>query len=124
MVYIDDSSHPYIIAKLKGESASIEYVRFKAEANAVIAKDISIEDIFPKPRKPEYQKQEIRDNDNKIDTAPKKPADITYDEAVNANRDGRYDIAIEFFDGLSKREPNYHIAWLNLGYAQREKAVC
>jgi hypothetical protein len=41
-VYIDDLARTYIIAKNKSEAGTIEYIHFKAEANAVINKEVTL----------------------------------------------------------------------------------
>ena len=44
-------------------------------------------------------------------------------DAIEAIRSEEFDSAISFFEELTRERPNYHIGWLRLGYARREKAV-
>lgn len=119
LVHVDEMMRPHIIARIKGESGTIEYVRFKAEANAIATNKTEIDKRLPKPNSQEYQTED----DKKVVEEIKKTSETTFKDAIDANRNGDYDIAIKFFDELTKKDYTYHVAWLNLGYAQREKAV-
>ena len=44
-------------------------------------------------------------------------------DAFAAIRERRFERAIEFLQAVVSDRPNYHIAWLNIGKAQREWAV-
>ena len=47
----------------------------------------------------------------------------THQEAIQAIRDEDFEGAIQFFQRLVIEQPNYHVGWLRLGYAQRERAM-
>jgi tetratricopeptide (TPR) repeat protein len=49
--------------------------------------------------------------------------ELSMSEAIEAIRSEDYDDAILFFEKLTHDRPTYHIGWLRLGYARREKAV-
>lgn len=44
-------------------------------------------------------------------------------DAIEAIRSDDVDAAIPYFERLTHERPTYHIGWLRLGYARREKAV-
>jgi tetratricopeptide (TPR) repeat protein len=58
-----------------------------------------------------------------IELVPRKRMVSTFGEALDAMRRGDHDLAIPFLERLVEERPNYHIGWLRLGYAQREKAA-
>ena len=48
---------------------------------------------------------------------------MSMSDAIEAIRSEEFDVAIPFFEELTRERPIYHIGWLRLGYALREKAV-
>lgn len=134
-VLVDQMMRPHILTRLKEEAVGTwEYTRFRAEANAVITEDdtVRISDL-PLPRSQDYETKEDKEaaahgqqtaQGSQLETGPEKEGVAeTFDEAINAMRTEDYDAAIPFFEKLSFERPQYHIAWLRLGVALREKGV-
>ncbi|MBN1909335.1 MAG: hypothetical protein JW818_06325 [Pirellulales bacterium] len=66
--------------------------------------------------------QTFSDDKRDEEGLPKRPVS-SFGEALEAVRSGDYDLAIPFFERLVQQRPNYHVGWLRLGFAQREKAA-
>jgi hypothetical protein len=120
-VHVDLMMRPHALTRVKDEEGTAEYVRFKAEANAVInLYETRIHEVLPTPKASEYSVGE--------DEIPKAgeagiTSDASFAAAINAIRNEEFDDAIGFFSELTETRPDYHIAWLRLGHARREKAV-
>jgi hypothetical protein len=129
LVLVDSMMRPHMLTRLKGFSVC-EYSRFRAEANAVLVKnDCDINRILAEPLKSEYAPAEPEVAENvpvgDADTPPvsRRPQELRMADAIEAIRSEEFDTAISYFEDLTAHNPNYHIAWLRLGYARREKAV-
>jgi len=115
-VHIDSMMRPHILTRVKGLDVC-EYTRFRAEANAVLVlPNAGIAEKLPDLAKSEYQPEQPPDPPTHSDGE-------TTADALEAIRSEDYDTAIKFFEQLSQRRPEYHVGWLRLGYARREKAV-
>jgi len=134
-VLVDQMMRPHILTRLKEEAVGTwEFTRFRAEANAVITEDDPswISDL-PLPKSQDYEKEEDKEaaasGQQKVEGttlwngAESLAVAQTFDEAINAMRAEDYDAAIPFFEQLSHERPQYHIGWLRLGVALREKGV-
>ena len=128
-VHVDQMMRPHILTRLKDEAVGTwEYTRFRAEANALITEDDldRLSDLpLPKPQDYPQDKEAVAHEQTieaSADAKELRPAE-TFDEAINAMRAEDYDAAIPFFEKLSRDRPKYHIAWLRLGLALREKGV-
>lgn len=120
LVHIDSMLRPHVLTRIKDEQGTGEYIRFKAEANAVLNRyDIGIHETFPIPKAAEY---DIREAEGEADTGEPRRAE-SFADAIDAIRGERFDEAIAFFEELTQKRPSYHIGWLRLGHARREKAV-
>ncbi|HPS77213.1 MAG TPA: hypothetical protein PLS53_03560 [Thermoanaerobaculaceae bacterium] len=118
-VFLDPMMRPHVLTRVKGFDVA-EYTRFRAEANAVVVQPNSgIDSRLPRPGRPEYQTEE------EVTTAqPQIPEEANSTmEAIEAIRLEDYDKAIPYFERLTKERPDYHVGWLRLGHAKREKAV-
>lgn len=119
LAYVDSMKRPHILTRVKDEQGTVEYTRFRAEANAVIIRsheEDSIIEIIKPPKETDYAEQEddsSEDNSN----------GITQSQAIEAIKKEDFDTAITYFRELTITSPIYHTAWLRLGYALREKAV-
>ena len=149
-VFIDEMMRPYVLTRLKDrDNGTWEYTRFRAEANAVITQDkAELLTQLPEPSQAEYGRSEeeaglqvseavvpvpptVSAGPDEEDAAPPHvtlaPAPLrfpqTHQEAIQAIRDEDFEGAIQFFQQLVTQQPDYHIGWLRLGYAQREKAM-
>lgn len=119
LVHIDPMVRPHVLTRAKGHDVC-EYTRFRAEANAVlVVPEAGIAKYLPEPEKREYvplglppveEQQEVR-------------GEMSQAMALEAIRDGDFDAGIAFFAELVKKRPDYHVGWLRLGHATREKAV-
>lgn len=135
-IYIDQMMRPHILTRIKDETvATWEYTRFRAEANALITHDDKVRLVdLPPPRMQEYDVAEDKEVAGDVVTVPQAPTlddgiasaalpAQSFEEAIDAMRSEEYDRAIPFFRSLTSKRPNYHIGWLRLGVALREKAV-
>ncbi len=118
-VYLDPMKRPHVLTRVKGFDVA-EYTRFRAEANALVVQaDSGIDFKLPRPALREYQAEE--------EIAAVQPQDaeaaISKEEAIEAIRLEDYDKAIPYFERLVIDRPDYHVGWLRLGHAKREKAV-
>ena len=128
MLQLDAMMRPHILTRVKGHDVC-EYTRFRAEANAVLVKvNAGITSRLPEPAKAEYVSIEDKGPQPPLTpecaAAPSPPkGEMNMSDAIEAIRSGDYDSAISYFEDLTHDRPNYHIGWLRLGYARREKAV-
>lgn len=121
-VYLDAMVRPHVLTRVKGFDAC-EYTRFRAEANAILINDSTgIEAVFSRPKQDEYTKEEEVEEPIAIRSGGE-PQAISMDEAIEAIRREDYDKAITFFSQLAQSRPDYHVGFLRLGHAQREKGV-
>ncbi len=148
-VFIDPNKRPYVLTRLKDRDAGTwEYTRYRAEANSVISDDSEAMLAWvPAPAENEYEQTEDRIAEAEV-AAPESDAAgheeptrqdetavavvpsetpkrlvTSFGEAIEAVRQGDFEAAIPFLEKLVQERPNYHIGWLRLGYAQRERAV-
>jgi hypothetical protein len=134
MLHVDSMMRPHILTRVKGHDVC-EYTRFRAEANAVLVQvNGGIVQCLPEPAKGEYvtKAEKPVENVRQPVVAPAVPdqvqvlvrnSELTMFEAIEAIRSEDYEPAIDFFTKLTRDRPNYHIGWLRLGYARRERAV-
>lgn len=150
-LYVDRMLRPHVLTRLKNRDIGRwEFTRFRAEANAVISvDDNSLFNLFPIPAAAEYPEPEeapavtpdesaLRQSTegqsvNDVATAdvvlaPLPDADLcrpaeTMGDAISAMRSGQFDVAMRYLERLTRERPSYHVGWLRLGHAQREKAV-
>jgi hypothetical protein len=125
-LYVDAMTRPHILTRVKGNDVG-EYTRFRAEANAVLVRSgVGVANWLPEPTRAEYVTEKEEQPQTGLQTpessAAVKAATSMF-EAIEAIRADEFDAAIPFFEGLTQERPSYHIAWLRLGYARREKAV-
>ena len=55
--------------------------------------------------------------------SPLPKREMSLSDAIEAIRSEEFDGAIPFFERVTRERPEYHVGWLRLGYARREKAV-
>jgi hypothetical protein len=134
MLHLDSMMRPHILSRVKGHDVC-EYTRFRAEANAVLVQvNGGIVQRLPEPVKGEYMlkaEESLEDVHQPVATLIVKDQvqvsephrELTMFEAIEAIRSEDYEPAIDFFTKLTQGRPNYHIGWLRLGYARRERAV-
>jgi tetratricopeptide (TPR) repeat protein len=127
MLHMDAMTRPHILTRLKGHDLC-EYTRFRAEANAVLVQpDGGIAGRLLEPTRAEYMPDEEAKQppiELQIPDSPLSPKRaMSMSDAIEAIRSDDFDSAIPFFEELARERPNYHIGWLRLGYARREKAV-
>jgi hypothetical protein len=119
LVHIDAMVRPHVLTRVKGLDVC-EYTRFRAEANAVlVVTDSGISSYLPAPAKKDYVEQRIDQESDSVGRIQR----ITRTDALEAIRDGDFDTGIDFFALLVTEQPEYHVGWLRLGHARREKAV-
>ncbi len=116
LVYVDPMMRPHILTRLKGQDAC-EYTRFKAEANSVVVISRELDEPLKTPDRSEFIQIDDAADNGEHDRS------VTMSEALAAIRDADYDTGIRFFEGLLSEQPDYHVGWLRLGHAKREKAV-
>ena len=127
MLHMDAMTRPHILTRLKGHDFC-EYTRFRAEANAVLVQPNSgFANRLLEPAKSEYLvEEEAQQPPIELEipesTLSSKRA-MSMSDAIEAIRSDEFDSAIPFFEELTRERPGYHIGWLRLGYARREKAV-
>lgn len=126
MLHIDSMSRPHILTRVKGHDIC-EYTRFRAEANAVLVRpSAGLAAAMPEPIKAEFVQSAEPEPAVYLDKEQKTLNDqteITMSDAIDAIRSEDFDTAIAFFKKLTEERSYYHIGWLRLGYAKREKAV-
>jgi hypothetical protein len=119
LVHIDSMVRPHILTRVKGLDVC-EYTRFRAEANAILVlSKAKLSSCIPEPDKSSY----VSESPGLDDESTSKPKENTLADALEAIRNGDFDVGIEFFSGLVRDRADYHIAWLRLGHAKREKAA-
>lgn len=148
-VHVDVSKRSYVLTRLKDEeTGTFEYTRFWAEGDAILtADDPEAVALIPRPTESDYRTVAIENAGEHLDvssgaTAEDRVSDDTqdssqspqhgpptqlepaktYSEALEAIRQSNFDAAIPFLQRDVKNRPNYHNAWLKLGFALREKA--
>ena len=130
--HLDASMNGYILTRLKNaDLGTWEYTRFRAETSPVVPVDnADWLERFPRPRPSDYPQPEVAPETpvavarTKSPTAPQQPAKaLTFSDAIDEMRHEKFGGAIEFFRDLVKQRPMYHIGWLKLGIALRERAV-
>ena len=118
LVHIDPMMRPHVLTRVKGLDVC-EYTRFRAEANAVlVVPEAGIASRIPTPEKKEYLVMEPISEE-----APAQAHVTTLPEALESIRSGDFDTGISFFSSLVQQRPEYHVGWLRLGHAKREKAA-
>ncbi len=127
MLHVDAMARPHILTRVKGHDFC-EYTRFRAEANAVLVRpDGGIAGRLAEPSKAEYvPEEEIKQPAIELqipETSLSTKRAMSMSDAIDAIRSDEFDTAIPFFEQLTRERPSYHIGWLRLGYARREKAV-
>ena len=126
MLYIDSMTRPHLLTRVKGHDLC-EYTRFRAEANAVLVRpNGGIASALTEPVRAEYVLEAEPEPAVALDQSRaklKQTTEMSMSEAIDAIRSDEFDKAIPFFEKLTEERPNYHIGWLRLGYAKREKAV-
>jgi hypothetical protein len=127
MLHMDAMTKPHLLTRVKGHDLC-EYTRFRAEANAVIVQpNAGIAARLLEPTKAEYvPEEEVRQPSIELEIreSPLSPTRaMSMSDAIEAIRSEEFDSAISFFEELTRKRPTYHIGWLRLGYARREKAV-
>jgi hypothetical protein len=148
-IHVDVSKRSYVLTRLKDiEIGTFEYTRFWAEGDAILtADDPAGLAVIPRPCESDYRSivaenagenvehshasnsdgeatellDEPKDVGDSKELSPLKTA-TTYSEAMAAIRDRSYDAAIPYLREDVRNRPQYHPAWLKLGYALREKA--
>lgn len=121
-IFLDSMMRPHLLTRLKGFDVS-EYTRFRAEANAVVVRPESgLAARIPRPTQPEYDTEEEEHEEAAVQSS-ESPATATIAAAVEEIRREKYDAAIALLEEISRLRPQYHVAWLRLGHARREKAV-
>lgn len=120
MLHMDAMTKPHLLTRVKGHDLC-EYTRFRAEANAVLVRpNAGIADRLLEPTKAEYvPEEEARQPSIELEIRES----MSMSDAIEAIRSEEFDTAIPFFEELTRARPTYHIGWLRLGYARREKAV-
>jgi len=118
LVHIDPMMRPHVLTRVKGLDVC-EYTRFRAEANAVlVVPEAGIANHIPTPEKKEYLVSEPSS-----EKPPIQEHEITLPEALESIRSGDFETGIAFFSNLVEQRPEYHVGWLRLGHAKREKAA-
>jgi len=119
LVYIDPMMRPYVLTRVKGVDVC-EYTRFRAEANAVlVVPGAALASQLPAPTKRDYvSAEDLSEEESRSKSQPLNTA-----AALEAIRDGDFDAGIAYFSGRVAQKSDYHVGWLRLGHAKREKAV-
>lgn len=117
-VHVDRMMRPHILTRVKGTDVC-EYTRFRAEANAVlVVPGVGVPEQLLEPETSEYLRPPAPTPE-----ASSHGRELEMSDALEAIRGGDYDTGISFFEALVKKRPEYHVGWLRLGHARREKAV-
>jgi len=144
-IHVDGMLRPHVVTRLKNRDIGRwEYTRFRAESNAVVTVDDDsakhLSSSFPSPDAGDYTEEEAAvqaSTPGPLEVSPETSEKVVAElpdasrprkaesigDAIAAMRSGQYDIAIEFLSKLVIERPDYHIGWLRLGHAQREKGV-
>jgi len=121
-LHLDTMVRPHVLTRVK-DVGTCEYTRFRAEANALLIVDSTeIEALLPHPKQDEYEQSEPSEEQGVAQLPPAESV-TGMESAIDAVRRENYDAAIPFFEGVVTARPSYHVGWLRLGHAQREKAV-
>jgi hypothetical protein len=119
LVHIDSMMRPHILTRIKGLDVC-EYTRYRAEANAVLVlPDAGISTYLPEPDKGSY----VTKSPSTSEEHPEETPRLGTADALEAIRNDDFDTGIKFFSQMVRDRPEYHVAWLRLGHARREKAV-
>lgn len=120
-IHVDTMMRNHILTRVKGPDES-EFTRFRAEANAVVVlSGPGVTSLLPEPQKAEFMAPPSAEEEPPTTTGLQEQLDLA--AALEAIRAGDYDKGIEFFSQLVTERPRYHVGWLRLGHARREKAV-
>lgn len=128
LLLMDAMMRPHILTRVKGHD-DCEYIRFRAEANAVLVQfDCGIGQVLPEPTKSEYapsveEPSQPAPSPDTAESSASVAGGMRMSDAIEAIRSEDFDSAILFFERLTRDRPVYHVGWLRLGYARREKAV-
>lgn len=136
-LFVDSMFRPSVLTRLISEANGVwEYTRFLAERNSVVRQErhsylasLPVPSSVDYPPSPDEQEDEAQEALEKaaLDTAPSSPAasnrDQDFERALRDIANEEYEPAIKFFQDLVEKRPDYHIAWLRLGYALREHAM-
>ncbi|MFO1003047.1 MAG: hypothetical protein U0936_22165 [Planctomycetaceae bacterium] len=137
--FVDSSKRTYVLTRLvREDEGSFEYTRFFGEGDAITTNDnlrglaliAPIEEAdYPQQKDvmavvvPTPQVSEAPSDALPTSVRPAIVVEVsTYAGALQAIRLQEYDRAIPFLRDDVKHRPNYHPAWLKLGFALREKA--
>lgn len=116
-VHLDSMVRAHILTRVRGLDIC-EYTRFRAEANAIVViSNTKISDCLPEPDKNTYR------STPSLQAEYPRGTEITFSDALEAIRNDDFETGITFFSDCVKGRPEYHIGWLRLGHARREKAV-
>jgi hypothetical protein len=135
-IHVDNMLRPYILTRLKDDAGLWEYTRYLAESNAVVTiQEPTYMQRLPIPSKPEYL-AESQDEPLTAETEPtveegtptearKEPETVveSMGDAISAIQVRRFAPAIKFLTELLAKRADYHVGWLRLGHAKRERAV-
>lgn len=130
--HMDASMNGYILTRLKGQDQGTwEYTRFKAETSPVITLDkVEWVDSIRPPHPTEYPIAQPDAIDAGVETPQEAPsAQIearkveSFSDAIDAMRHDDFAAAVAYLETYVIERPRYHIGWLKLGIARREKAV-
>lgn len=142
LLYLDSMIRAHILTRLRNrETGTWEFTRFRAEANAIFTVDNeNWLELLPIPKDKDYpllNEAKSASVDSSGDQTlsvtssaveDREPLDTnktleSFDDALDAIRKGRFELAVPFLRDYAKQRPNYHIAWLRLGVTLRESAV-
>jgi hypothetical protein len=120
IIFVDSMMRPHILTRIRDDQGTGEYTRFRAEANAVIIRyESSVFETIGKPKASDYETEENED----IGAIEDSTKSLSFTEAIDAIRKEDFDSSIAYFTEITKTRRAYHVAWLRLGHAKREKAV-
>jgi hypothetical protein len=119
-IHVDPMMRIHVLTRVKDSDES-EFTRFRAEANAVVVlSGLGVRAVLPEPQRSEFVTPPSAE-DETAQTEVQGQLDLA--SALEAIREGDYDKGIEFFSKVVTERPRYHVGWLRLGHARREKAV-
>jgi hypothetical protein len=117
-IHLDSMMRPHLLTRVRGFEVC-EYTRFRAEANAVFIKtSANFSERVPRPTASDYPSEREEST-----TVLSTPAAAEMSSAVEAMRLENYDQAFNYLEQVVLQRPEYHVGWLRLGHARREKAV-
>jgi hypothetical protein len=136
-VHVDSMFRPSVLTRLISEANGVwEFTRFLAERNSVIRAErpeymaklpapAAVD--YPLPAEEREEKATVAAAVAEVKDAAAETqvpvAEVEFEEALRHIANEEYEPAIEFFEGLVKKNPAYHIGWLRLGHALRELAM-